>query len=87
METAITEYVELRELSVRFGFDVAGTLRSLPKNLSPIRVREVDDSAAPPAGYAVCRHKLAERLQDVRAAPLARNRNYDGDSIRHVGPR
>jgi hypothetical protein len=73
------------DLSVRFGFDLAGTLRSLAENLTPVWAREIDDSAAPTAGNAVGRYKLAERFQDMRAARLARNRNDGGNSVRHVG--
>jgi hypothetical protein len=49
-DAAITEFAGFGELSCRFGFDLAGALRSLAKDLTPVRTRKVDDSAAPTAG-------------------------------------
>jgi hypothetical protein len=68
------------------GLTSPGTLRSLPESLTPVGAREIDDSAAPTAGNAVGRYKLAKRLQGWRAARLARNRNDNGNTVRHVGP-
>jgi hypothetical protein len=78
MAPALADFDELSGLAVRFGFDLAETLRSLTDHGLPVFSCEVEERAAEATGYAVARYELAERLQGVLTA-LRTRRRYDGD--------
>lgn len=79
MTQALADLAELKELSLRFGYDLFSALASLAESNAPFILGEIDDAATARAGHAVARFKLAERLDGALMALRARNSNA------HVG--
>lgn len=79
MAQALADLNELKELSLRFGYDLFGALASLAESNAPFILGEIDDAATARAGHAVACFKLAERLDGALMALRARNGNA------HVG--
>jgi hypothetical protein len=75
MVHAFADFDELRNLSARFGFGLAETLRSLLDDGLPVFRCEIDDTSATLTGYAVARYELTERLHGVLTALRARDRD------------
>jgi len=77
MKLALSDLRELKDLSMRWGFDLAQRLRDLGDAGAPVFQANIDDVRAEGAGDRHVRYQIADELLGDLAAMRARNVHSD----------